>query len=30
VRFYVKDIYRKLLVNNRTQALESARQFGLL
>lgn len=30
VRFYVKDIYRKLLVNNRTQALESARQLGLL
>lgn len=30
VRFYVKDIYRKLLVNNRTQALEAARQFGLL
>jgi LuxR family maltose regulon positive regulatory protein len=30
VRFYVKDIYRKLLVNNRTQAIEAARQLGLL
>ncbi len=30
VRFYVKEIYGKLNVNNRTQAIETARQLGVL
>ncbi len=30
VRFYVKEIYSKLGVNNRTQAVETARQRGWL
>lgn len=30
VRFYVKEIYAKLQVNNRTRALEAARRAGLL
>ncbi len=30
VRFYVKEIYGKLNVNNRTQAIEAARHLGVL
>ncbi len=30
VRFYVKEIYGKLNVNNRTQAIEAARRLGVL
>jgi LuxR family maltose regulon positive regulatory protein len=30
VRFHVKGIYGKLNVNNRTQAIETARRLGLL
>jgi len=30
VRFYVKEIYSKLQVNNRSRAVETARELGLL
>jgi len=30
VRFHVKSVYGKLNVNNRTQAIESARQLHIL
>jgi len=30
VQFHVKSIYRKLLVNKRTQAIEKAREMGLI
>ncbi len=30
VRFYVKEIYSKLQVNNRTRAVKAARVLGLL
>jgi DNA-binding NarL/FixJ family response regulator len=30
VRFYVKEIYSKLQVNNRSRAVETARKLGLL
>jgi LuxR family transcriptional regulator, maltose regulon positive regulatory protein len=30
VRFHVKHIYGKLNVNNRTQAIETARQYDLI
>jgi DNA-binding NarL/FixJ family response regulator len=30
VRFYIKAIYSKLLVNSRTQAVAAAHQIGLL